>query len=82
MERSPSGSKWTCDHRGKEENVDTDLWECLMTGVDSASCTDATKGSCIWCAEPVLGLCVTPQVASELNYLPFFTCDSTIAESR
>lgn len=81
VEKSPSGSQWTCDLDGKEAKVDSDLWECLTTGVDSASCTDATKGSCIWCAEPVYGLCVTPEVASKLNYLPFFTCDSTIAKS-
>ncbi|KAI2493876.1 hypothetical protein MHU86_20672 [Fragilaria crotonensis] len=77
-EKSPSGSKWACDFQGKDEKVDSDLWGCLMTGVDSASCTGATNGTCIWCAEPVLGLCVTPEVAAKLNFLPFFTCDSHI----
>ena len=78
IEKSIAGSKWTCEFQDKNVEVDADLWACLMTGVDSASCTGATNGTCIWCAEPVLGLCVTPEVASKLNFLPFFACDSYI----
>lgn len=79
-EQTPHGSKWSCDQNKLKEPEESDLWTCLMTGDDSASCTVASRGACIWCAEPVLGLCVTPEVASKLNYLPYFTCDSTASE--
>ena len=75
----PASSNWNCDLNeidAMDPTIDsTGLWKCLMTGVDSASCTEATKGECIWCAEPVLGLCVSPDVATKLNFLPYFTCD-------
>ena len=80
VEQTPHGSKWNCDENRSKELDESDLWTCLTTGEDSASCTEASQGACIWCAEPVLGLCVTPEVASKLRYLPYFTCDSTVAE--
>jgi hypothetical protein len=79
-EKTPHGSKWSCDRNTSNEPEESDLWTCLVTGDDSASCTEASQGACIWCAEPVLGLCVTPEVASKLNYLPYFSCDSTVSE--
>lgn len=72
-------SRWICN-RHEREKIDNDdgMWDCLLTGTDSATCTDASQGSCIWCAEPVYGLCVTPDVAAKLRYLPFFYCDNPI----
>jgi hypothetical protein len=69
-------NSWRCHSDRLEENFSDSLWDCLITGVDSDSCKVASKGSCIWCAEPVYGLCVTPEVAAKLRYLPYFSCDS------
>jgi hypothetical protein len=77
-EKKPHGSKWRCHPHERQQIVDDGVWDCLLAGTDSASCTDATKGACIWCAEPVYGLCVTPEAAAKLAYLPFFNWDSTI----
>jgi hypothetical protein len=77
-EKKPHGSKWRCHPDARQNIVEDGVWDCLLTGTDSTSCTDATKGACIWCAEPVYGLCVTPEIAAKLGYLPFFDCDSTI----
>ena len=70
---------------GKEENnIDKDtssssspsLSDCLLSASTSADCGVAVEG-CIWCAEPVYGLCVTESAAKRMNILPlpFFTCD-------
>ena len=37
-----------------------------------ADCGVAVEG-CIWCAEPVYGLCVTESAAKRMNIMPFFT---------
>jgi hypothetical protein len=76
FERLPHGSKWTCLRHYEEEIQDESVWDCLMAGTDSESCTQNSKGSCVWCAEPVFGLCVTPQVAERIGNLPYFECES------
>lgn len=81
-EQRPHGSKWNCDHHHEQEIDDDDLWSCLMNGTDSAFCTEASQGDCIWCAEPLYGLCVTPKVASKIRYIPYFNCDTTISETQ
>jgi len=68
---------------GKEKkNVDKDtssssspsLSDCLLSASTSVDCGVAVEG-CIWCAEPVYGLCVTESAAKRMNIMPFFTCD-------
>ena len=48
------------------------LSDCLYSAVTSEDC--AKKEGCVWCKEPVYGLCVTKDLADKMNSLPFFTC--------
>ena len=58
------------------------LWDCLMEGNDKESCDKNSNGACIFCAEPVYGICVTPSVAEKLNRYPMFNCDEAIGSGR
>lgn len=67
----------------EEKNIDKDisaqsqqpsLSDCLLSASSSTDCGVAVEG-CIWCAEPVYGLCVTEAAAKRMNIMPFFTCD-------
>ena len=63
----------------KDVDIDKDtssssLADCLLSASTSTDCGVAVQG-CIWCAEPVYGLCVTEAAAKRMNIMPFFTCD-------
>mmetsp|Transcript_26559 Transcript_26559/g.56123 ORF Transcript_26559/g.56123 Transcript_26559/m.56123 type:complete len:118 (-) Transcript_26559:156-509(-) len=49
------------------------LTDCLLSAVNSDDCGTVVEG-CIWCAEPVYGLCVTGTAAKRMNVMPFFSC--------
>jgi len=57
------------------------IYDCLQAASGSDECHAAFGGKCVWCAEPIYGLCVTPSVASKLANLPFFTCDPTFSST-
>ena len=82
---SPQHSALRFQYIGKEKkNVDKDtssssspsLADCLLSASTSADCGVAVE-ECIWCAEPVYGLCVTEAAAKRMNIMPFLflTCD-------
>ena len=48
------------------------LTDCLLTASDAAGCAEVA--GCIWCKEPLSGLCVTEAAARRMNALPFFDC--------
>ena len=63
--------------RARSEEVDVlhttkSLTECLLSASNS---TDCAAVGCVWCAEPVYGLCVTENAAKRMNPMPFFTCN-------
>ena len=49
------------------------LTECLLSASNS---TDCAAAGCVWCAEPVYGLCVNENAAKRMNPMPFFTCNN------
>ena len=51
------------------------IYDCLQAASGEDECSAACDGQCVWCAEPVFGLCVTPGVAAKIGNLPFFKCD-------
>jgi hypothetical protein len=66
----------TCLDKSRAGDIYDDMWVCLMAGSDKASCEQQKQPTtCVWCAEPVFGLCVPPNAAAKMNYLPFFKCD-------
>lgn len=69
--------------RGKEDFVDTQgtvpsIYDCLQAASGEDECKTTWGGQCVWCAEPVFGLCVTPTVANRIGKLPFFSCDQNV----
>jgi hypothetical protein len=51
------------------------IYDCLQAASGGDECRAAFDGQCVWCAEPIYGLCVTPSVAHMIGALPFFKCD-------
>ena len=49
------------------------ITDCLLSASSSADC-GSVVGECVWCAEPVYGLCVTETAARRMNIMPFFSC--------
>lgn len=60
--------------------LESNLWDCLMSGSDGPSCRQNSNNTCVWCKEPIAGLCVTPSTADKIGNLPMFDCDSTIVQ--
>ena len=56
----------------KNDNEPT-LTNCLLSASNSTDCGTIVPG-CVWCAEPVYGLCVSETAAKRMNNMPFFTC--------
>lgn len=54
------------------------LTDCLLSASDSDGCGTVVAG-CVWCAEPVYGLCVTRTAAERMKVMPFFTCSLDLA---
>lgn len=51
------------------------LEDCLMSGVTEKTCGSGfLESACVWCSEPVLGLCVTPPVSMSIGRMPIFNC--------
>lgn len=49
------------------------LTECLYSATTSEDCDK--KEGCVWCSEPVSGLCLTQEWANKMSFLPFLKCD-------
>jgi hypothetical protein len=49
------------------------LADCLLSAASSDDCGSVVPG-CVWCAEPIYGLCVTESAASKMRMMPFFEC--------
>ena len=49
------------------------LTNCLLSAVNPNDCGTKVAG-CIWCAEPIYGLCVSETAAKKLKVIPFFNC--------
>ena len=50
------------------------LADCLLSAVSGDDCGTVVAG-CIWCKEPVYGLCLTESAAEKVRWMPFFKCD-------
>ena len=50
------------------------LTDCLLSAVSGDDCGTVVAG-CIWCKEPVYGLCLTASAAERVRWMPFFKCD-------
>ena len=63
------------DDENDDENVPAapKLTDCLLSAVSSGDCGSVVPG-CVWCAEPIYGLCVTENAASRMRMMPFFEC--------
>ena len=55
------------------------LTDCLLSAVSSEDCGSVVPG-CVWCAEPIYGLCVTENAASKMRMMPFFKCAERLGE--
>ena len=85
-EQIPQGStsflnlNWHCQEMTSSSTVhqdtDRDLADCILQ--DERSCRENESGDCVWCAEPVAGMCVTSSIAQKIGNLPFFDCDDNL----
>lgn len=74
---SPQGVAASSSLRAKANlRASPSIYDCLQAASGREECHDSFDGACVWCAEPVYGLCVTSSVASKLGNLPFFKCDN------
>ena len=74
----PTSRDWVCKRHAPRQAQEDDIWDCLLAASDGPTCRDYDDGACVWCAEPIYGLCVTPQVADRIGALPFFNCDDPV----
>lgn len=58
---------------GDGDDDDPKLTDCLLSAVSATDCGSILP-KCIWCKEPIAGLCVTESAAKKMNLMPFFTC--------
>lgn len=58
------------------------IYDCLQAASGGDECRAAFDGQCVWCAEPIYGLCVTPSIADKIGMLPIFTCDDHSGKER
>lgn len=62
----------------EKQVVSPSLSDCLYSASSRDEC--AEKEGCVWCKEPVYGLCLTEELAEKMSFLPFLTCsNATIA---
>mmetsp|Transcript_8524 Transcript_8524/g.13289 ORF Transcript_8524/g.13289 Transcript_8524/m.13289 type:complete len:129 (+) Transcript_8524:98-484(+) len=59
---------------GERQEVSPPLSDCLYSASSSEEC--AKKEGCVWCKEPVYGLCLTEELAEKMSFLPFLTCSN------
>jgi hypothetical protein len=57
-----------------DAEVSPHLSECLYSASSSEDCNK--KEGCVWCKEPVYGLCLTKELAKKISFLPFVTCSN------
>ena len=60
-------------NNNNNNNNEPTLTNCLLSASSSTDCGTIVPG-CVWCAEPVYGLCVSETAAKRMNNMPFFTC--------
>lgn len=58
----------------EQQVVSPQLSDCLYSASSSEEC--AKKEGCVWCKEPVYGLCLTEELAEKMSFLPFLTCSN------
>mmetsp|Transcript_21771 Transcript_21771/g.35896 ORF Transcript_21771/g.35896 Transcript_21771/m.35896 type:complete len:125 (+) Transcript_21771:53-427(+) len=58
----------------EQQEVSPPVSDCLHSASSSEDCS--RKEGCIWCQEPLYGLCLTKELAKKINFLPFFTCSN------
>ncbi|KAL3761070.1 hypothetical protein ACHAWU_005207 [Discostella pseudostelligera] len=63
-----------------DDTTSPTLSDCLLSAVNSNDCGTIVAG-CIWCAEPIYGLCVTKTAAEKMKVMPFFKCNLSDATS-
>ncbi len=56
-----------------DDDGDPKLTDCLLSAVSATACGSILP-KCVWCKEPIAGLCVTESAARKMNLMPFFTC--------
>mmetsp|Transcript_2740 Transcript_2740/g.4162 ORF Transcript_2740/g.4162 Transcript_2740/m.4162 type:complete len:121 (-) Transcript_2740:918-1280(-) len=56
------------------EQASPQLSDCLYSASSSEDCSK--KEGCVWCKEPVYGLCLTKELAKKMSFLPFLTCSN------
>eukprot|EP00956_Cyclotella_meneghiniana_P008792 scaffold12009_cov61-Cyclotella_meneghiniana.AAC.8 len=69
------------DTSGSAGSTSPKLSECLLSAVSNDDCGTAVAG-CIWCAEPIYGLCLTESAAQKVRWMPFFTCTFGMVEDE
>jgi len=57
-----------------DAEVSPHLSDCLYSASSSEDCNK--KEGCVWCKEPVYGLCLTKELAKKMSFLPFLTCSN------
>jgi hypothetical protein len=67
--------QFSLDNLLSSQDADPKLTECLLSAVTDQDCGTVVSG-CIWCKEPVYGLCVTESAAKRIGWMPFFTCNT------
>jgi hypothetical protein len=70
------GSTFDKQHDALEvaEEDSPKLTDCLLSAVSGDDCGTVVAG-CIWCKEPVYGLCLTESAAERVRWMPFFKCN-------
>ena len=58
----------------KQPEASPRVSECLYSASTSEECTE--KEGCVWCKEPLYGLCLTKELAKKMSFLPFLTCSN------
>mmetsp|Transcript_11906 Transcript_11906/g.18285 ORF Transcript_11906/g.18285 Transcript_11906/m.18285 type:complete len:121 (+) Transcript_11906:94-456(+) len=56
------------------EQASPQLSDCLYSASSSEDCSK--KEGCVWCKEPLYGLCLTKELAKKMSFLPFLTCSN------
>mmetsp|Transcript_29392 Transcript_29392/g.50105 ORF Transcript_29392/g.50105 Transcript_29392/m.50105 type:complete len:124 (-) Transcript_29392:1853-2224(-) len=56
------------------EQASPQLSYCLYSASSSEDCSK--KEGCVWCKEPLYGLCLTKELAKKMSFLPFLTCSN------
>lgn len=58
----------------KQPEASPRVSDCLYSASTSEECSK--KEGCVWCKEPLYGLCLTKELAKKMSFLPFLTCSN------